>query len=270
MQLSVRLGPVWGVIVLVCRIVAATWAGLVALALVLQTGGFIAPLSSSLESTTWVLTLLIIGVDNIGTLFTRSYWKRRYKREADIEQSLMTMLIQMANSSSIRFEDLGASVYTPKRRLPLKMASTEITFRRIKRFRPAGFPQQSGVTWTSGKGLVGACWQDQKKQYANLHGLASRYSADFKDDAAFEKIRPQTRQGMNRHEFARIHGKYSEILAIPIWHSEKDQKMLGVLTIDRALKAEDDDFKAALEKTHESAFTTAMLLARTIKPTKPE
>lgn len=66
------------------------------------------------------------------------------------------------------------------------------------------------------------------------------------DQKGFEKLAPATRQGFSYTEFFSIVGKYSEIIAEPVWHRGKERSVVAVLSVDRSYIAEDANFKTHL------------------------
>ena len=257
----------WGKIVFGLRIAAASWVGLVALVAALQAVGLV-PQLPKVEPFAWVFSLIIIGIDNAGTIVSRKYHASKKRRDSEIEKVVMSLLIGCVDGKpSLRFEHLGASVYVRAWRQP-RTGPTRL--KRIKRFRPAGLPQQSGIRWTSLTGAVGECWRTKRVVTKDWQKVAERYADTAIDDAAFQRISADTRAGFTREEFVAIVGSYSEVVAVPIWHPGKESTMLGVLTVDRAFRGQDATFRPTLATTRRRAEAAAAVLAHTIKPTPGE
>jgi hypothetical protein len=258
----------WGITATVLRVGAASFAGLVALAAGLRAMGLL-PEKPELDTAAWVIALVIIGVDNVGTLFTRGARRRRAVRDKDIEKALMALLITIAKGRDLRFEELGASVFVASRwdrfarrgRVPKRL-------KRIVRFRPADYPQQSGVAWTPGKGAVGEAWTKKKTAVRDWNAVARKWGEAELDQAGFETLPKSTRQGFTLDEFCSIVGKYSEIIAEPVWHTGKERSVIAVVSIDRSYIADDANFKVHLNTTdtRDKIAATALTISGTLSP----
>ncbi|OAZ40976.1 hypothetical protein A9Z40_03270 [Microbacterium arborescens] len=257
----------WGKTVLVLRISAAVWAGLIGMGVILQIAEIV-PALPKLEPWAWGVSLAIIAVDNVGTLFVRKKRTERERRARKIESVLQTALRQLVSTRELRLEDLGANVYLAanwKRMRPER--EKNVVLERVGRYRPIDYPQQSGVHWTDKKGVVGECWRRRGSTSKNWYAVAQRYGGVELTEQAFFKIPADTRCGFTHREFVTIVGKYSEVVAEPIWHPTKDGVLIGVLTIDRAYQSEGDTFRELLSKrsTHQTAGLASLALAAILK-----
>jgi hypothetical protein len=256
----------WGKVTFWLRLSAVTFVALVGIGVFLRESGFMT-FNSAFESGVWVFGLVVLAIDNAGTLFVRGVHARRAKRKKDIESALMSMLIILAKGKQLRFEELGASVYIPKRRPYWSNGSAPRPLARIHRFRPADFPPQSGIAWHSGAGTVGSCWTDQKTTYWDGIAIARAYPshklAELTEEK-FNRISVKTRQGFTLGQFRTITGKYCEIIASPIWDEAKERKIVGILTVDRALAEGDDSLTLRLNTptTRETVESACRALGR--------
>ncbi|GAA4351191.1 hypothetical protein [Microbacterium rhizosphaerae] len=251
----------WSVVSLVLRIGAVAWAALVGLGAALIAAGLINPLPK-FEGTVWVISLIILGVDNVGTLIVRGSRRRRGRRMDRLEDALMVALLQIVRETpQLHLEDLGANAYVVSGRDSKRL-------HRVARLRPGRYPQESGVAWGSGKGMVGACLDQKKRVYRNWYAVAKKYGNTDISPEAFEKIPVNTRCGFTYEEFVSIVGKYSEVLAEPIWDLRNDGRILGVLTVDRAYRSGESEYTPLLDKraTHESAGLAASVVSRIVRP----
>jgi hypothetical protein len=254
------------------RIGAVLWVAAVGIVAALQASGLVPDLPK-LEPWAWAVSLVVLGVDNAGTLVLRAQQSHRRGQNQQIEKALQSLLIEVAKGGKVRFEELGASVYRPSRRdrFNRKDQDPDLILR-VVRYRPAGYPQQSGVTWTPSKGIVGRAWSSRREAYIDWRPIVARYAgvADMTDEQFLKKIPEKTRLGFTRTEFVAIVDKYSEILAVPIWHGRKDNKLVGVLSIDRAYKADDATFNPQLNAkgTREVAVATGSVVARILFPVR--
>jgi len=222
----------WNFIVVAGRIVIAVAAIAAVFVSILQTQGVL-PKNDLLTASVTFVSLIVIALDNLVTLIRRGARDKRVKRELEISNALMALLLNVGKQNSLRFEQLGACVYVAKK--PIWTRTTELV--RISRFRPSGYPQQSGVTWRPKKGVVGQAWGDRKTTYKNWHAVAERYSNAEITDESFKKIGLAARSGFTKADFVSIVGKYSEILAEPIWDTRVKKKCIGIVAIDRQYEA---------------------------------
>ena len=251
---------------------AALWAGLITLGVVLQQLKLV-PELPRLESYVWVISLAIIAVDNIGTLVSRKIHSRWTQRSQKLDKAAVSLGVALAHHhKAVRFEEIGVSVYveTLRSRIDRRLGIRSVaSLKRLSRSRPTGHPQQSGIAWTAGKGTVGMCWLEQKTIYKNWHPIALRWGeAEFEDDASYLKLGKNSRQGLDRPEFAKIIGKYSEVLAEPIWDHRKERRLMGVLAVDRVFRREEDPFMPQFDSagTRQQAAAAASAVSRILLP----
>ncbi|GAA2947631.1 hypothetical protein GCM10010458_36510 [Microbacterium luteolum] len=258
----------WPAISLTVRVIIVAYTVLVGLGAALKAIGVITPLPS-LESWVWFVSLIVLGVENVVTLIVRHFRTRRGDRAAKLEDALASALIQIVRASpALHLEELGANVYVVSRfDWFLKKPHAHMRLRRVARLRPARYPQQSGVEWASGKGAVGLCWEAKKRVYKDWHAVAERYGEADMDQETFDQIPAGTRCGFSRAEFQSIVGKYSEVVAEPIWDPRKTGVILGVITIDRAYRSSNEVHVPRLNKrtTHESVGIAAGVVSRILK-----
>ncbi|WP_404474220.1 hypothetical protein [Microbacterium aerolatum] len=258
----------WSRVVFWLRFSAAVFAGLAA---ILAVYNYYAQdkLPDAFEPVTWGIALGIVMFDNVGTLISRKYHEVKGTRRKRIEKALMSMVINLSKTHGIPFDEIGASVYVPRKTWSwwVKKHKTQ-RLKRLVRFRPAGYPQQSGVNWGAGKGMVGDCWDTRTSRYLNSHKIAETYNGAPLSEAQFHKLAKATRRGFTVQEFNAIAGKYSEVRAEPLWHERKERELIGVLSIDRAFVAEDDRFSPRLDKkqTREVAAAAAYTVSDILKP----
>jgi hypothetical protein len=249
------------------RFAVVLWVASIGVVTALQAVGLV-PALPKLSPYVWVISLVILGVDNLGTLISRKYNSNKRRTLDEIERALMTLVITVAHETTLRFEDLGAGVYVISTHWWKRGSKEQLS--RIKRFRPAGYPQQSGISWSSRTGAVGECLRTRKPVHKNWQRLAEKYGEVEVPDEQFNKMPEQTRCGFTRDEFNTIVGKYSEVLAVPIWHGRKERTMLGILTVDRAFKGQDDNFISRLQSTRDVAASAASVVSRSLKPSGTE
>ncbi|MBT2497125.1 hypothetical protein J7E45_16050 [Microbacterium sp. ISL-59] len=260
----------WSKIVFWLRLGAAVFAGVAA---ILGVYNHYAPAKQKLpeefEPITWGIALGIVMFDNVGTLISRKVHAVRSGRRTRIEKALMSMIINLAKTHTLPFDEIGASVYVPYwRDVVMRRPLAKVRLKRIIRFRPAGYPLQSGVNWRAGKGMVGYSWESRSSRYLNTHAIAKAHGHQELTAAQFARLSKDTRCGFTVAEFNAIAGKYSEVRAEPLWHGRKERTLVGVLSIDRAYIDEDDRFSPKLDKkqTREVAAAAASMVSDILKP----
>lgn len=262
------MGETWKRLTLTYRIAAISWAALVGLAAALQAADLV-PSLPRIEPFVWAISLGFIAVDNVGVLISRRLRRDFFMREDALRTALTGLLIQLSNDDDkVRFQELGASIYLiPSLKSRLKWWRTP-ELERALRVRPAGYPQKSGVTWTSGKGNVGTCWAQGSTQYMNCFERAKTWSGNAPTVDEFNRLPEAERSGMTYNDFVRIADKYAEVIAEPIWDRRNEKKLVGVLSVDRAHKTSDGRFVAQLgeQETRDATAATASMVGRILKP----
>lgn len=258
---------VWSRLVLVMRILAISWAVVVGAWSGLVFYGIISP-KPSLEPWGWIASIVLIGVENAGTLIVRRIRSISGDQNARIESTLKTALLQISQSRDVAYQDLGASVFVPTWWSRVRRHSGgQVKLKRISRFRPAGYPQQSGVSWTGAKGVVGTALRSKTCSYTDFGPIIKKHGVDGLTGASFDALERRFKLGLSADEFNSTFGKYSEIVAEPIWHEGKDHVLVGVLSIDRAYEPHESDTRVLGRRaTRETAATAAASIGSILKP----
>ncbi|MFT4281497.1 hypothetical protein [Microbacterium sp.] len=239
----------WRRIVLWARVIAVTWAGLVGLLEVLVHYELVTP-SPRVQPTIWIISLSMIGLGSLGGIIGDAVKQRFAERKSLYDNALMTLLIELSRDQTARFEDLGGSVYRParwRRTVRHEDGTRSVRLKRVHRFRPSAFPLPSGITWTARTGAVGECWTSHRPVPKNWQAVAAKYQGPV-GAADFRRVSKETKNGFSLDEFNAIAHRYSEVLAVPVWDPARDDKQVGVLSVDR-LYAEDVTFKPILSST---------------------
>ena len=258
----------WPVISLILRWLIIAYAAVVGIGVALASLHLIEPLPK-LEASVWIISLVVLGIENAGTIVVRAFRSRRAKRTVELETAIQAALLQIVGHSAVHLEEIGGNVYMASRWDRWRQKPHDkVRLKRIARLRPGGYPQESGVAWAAGKGVVGECWSKKKRIHKPWHAVAARYADAELDEASFAKIPAATRYGFTFQEFVSIVDKYAEVLAEPIWDSRKKGTMLGVISIDRAYRSQPAPYISELNAgaTHESAGYAARVVSRILKP----
>lgn len=248
----------WSDIAFWLRVGAVAWVAAVGVFEALQFFGLL-PQDHKLEPWVWSVSLVLLGVDNVGTLISRRLAKNRARRNDAITKALMALLIEITrNEPTLRFEKLGGNVFVTRR---------DGSVKRIVRFRPAG-PQQSGIDWSDAKGAVGHCIRERRTIHKPWQAIARKYGSSGVSEERWAKMPAHTKHGFTHREFNSIVAKYSEILAEPIWVPGVEPRMIGVLTVDRAFEASDATFeeKLSAESVLQSVAASASVVGHTLHP----
>jgi hypothetical protein len=233
-----------GIGFLVFRILAAVWIAAIGVFAGLQGLGYIS-FAAKLEPLAWTVSLIIIGLESIGSLVRERFEVRRVNLEKQLDRWSLTFVLEQLGTSAMAFEDLGVSVWVPTTRSRFavwlfKKSRTDHRFARLNRFRPQGHPQQSSITWTGAMGTVGQCWKTQKAVYWDARVIAAKYGEAEISTSQYERIPMAVTRGFSREQFVQVVGKYAEVRAIPIMHTDTSKaKMIGVLSIDRVFDRDD-------------------------------
>ncbi|AZS48170.1 hypothetical protein CVS53_02886 [Microbacterium oxydans] len=232
------------------RIVAVVWAGLVGLLEGLIYYEVIVP-HEKLQPTVWIISIALIGVGSLGELIGDAVENRYAVKKARYDKAIMSMLIELCRDGSLRFEDLGGSIYKPakwwRRSVKYDDKSKSRRLKRVHRFRPAEFPPPSGITWTARTGVVGECWDKHRPSYRDWYAVARKYPEPL-TEREYARVSKETKNGFSLDEFNAIVRKYSELFAVPIYDPSNDEKQLGVLSVDRVYDDEQSSFTPVLGK----------------------
>lgn len=269
---SLMFAKIWKHVVFWLRIASIVFAGVVALGFLLSDRGFIT-VTPGAEKWVWGSSLVIIAVDNVGTLIARRVREDKNTLQNDIDAILMQLFSGISKSKRARFEELGGSVWVkrrPQRIKYLRRRVVELT--RLRRLRGMDFPHQSGITFTSQTGVVGECWRTRRSRYRNLYDHSKRYTSEGVSELtneSFSRVGKDSKMGFDLLEFQATSGKYSEIAATPIFSDRTPNKLLGVLSIDRAMpqNGSGEKFQAILNqtRTQEDIEVIVKLIARVLE-----
>lgn len=256
----------WSKAVLVARIVAVAWAVLVGIALALSAVGMI-EVDPELETTGWIISIAIIGVDNLGTMVKRKVNHDNRRFHSDIDEAVLPMLTQLAETEKVRFEHLGGSVYRLKPRRWFSRTPREL--HRVRRIRPSNYPTRNGAHWTTATGQVGEAFRVGEMVYMDWHDAGMEWRNYRPRIDAFEELDLEVRGDHSYAEFTAAANRYSEIVAIPLFSPRDDSKVVGVLTIDRLFQPDGTEYTPFLNTQVAQRIYAGPqeLIASILKPT---
>lgn len=149
------------------------------------------------------------------------------ERKVEIRKNLATLIVTLHEVTNERIQDYGVSLYLLRaKRVP--WGSQALV--RLVRVRIVDNLNPSDVIFEPGKGVVGACWADQRETHKDLRQINARWVDKEISEEAWATFRDNVTDGFTLAEFKMVVGKYAEVLALPVM---LDQKLVGVLSVDR-------------------------------------
>lgn len=147
----------------------------------------------------------------------------------DTRLALSAALVQVAEQAGSRVADIknfGISAFIVRRRLLHPRHGQQM---RVARVRLSSTPPPSNIPWTTGKGVIGLCWETQRiiatdtaRMYDDLHECNKTEWDDLDSDV---------RLNLKYEEFRRIAGKYAGVVAVPIVDS-RTERYRGCVALD--------------------------------------
>lgn len=177
-----------------------------------------------------VLCLLLIALVGAGEPFFARMRDRANRIAADelerTRQVMLMALVEIAHLVSLPCKDVGIHLFVVKDRFPQRFR--ESVLERKLRVRLSSMPVSSDVRWTIGKGVVGACWQQQRDQVVDLDGLHSAYyGADAEE---WDRLSASVTLGLTFQDFERTRAKYGVVVATPV--TRPLGGVVGIVAVD--------------------------------------
>lgn len=177
---------------------------------------------------------LMVFLDNAYGVYLLYLKPKADKRRRKVEKHLLACLRTLGRDRALTF-NLGASVYVYQRnwwRLDKKR------LRRVRRYRLTDDPQESLISWSDAKGVVGKAAREGLPQHADWTALAPVWNANGGASVESYAALPEAdRWGFSFEEFRQVASKYVEALAVPIMNRQ-GTKVLGVLGLDVPYRAD--------------------------------
>lgn len=212
----------------------------------------------------------MVLVNSVSTVISDRREVAGEARRLDIHKAVIATLVALAGETATKITDLGANVFlvsSPWRRrvrLGRRVLSIgrEPRLERIERIRLADYPSMSAVTWTEGKGVIGAAWANERPEHVNWSPLASRWDGVNITDAEWDSIDDHSKAGFSRADFIAMVGKYAEIIAVPI--KDEQGTTIGVIAIDRVWRREATQTPVLDTASVEEAVTSAAAVLQNV------
>ena len=148
---------------------------------------------------------------------------RRLKRSQDVEAYLKAGLDMLVRHAGVNWENTGVQAFVVASKGFLRREQQT----RIGRVRMSATPP-SGIKWAKGKGIIGRCWEEKRRQYVDVE----RHFAAFRkhDKATWDRMSAQQRYGLSYEDFRTVRDKYGVIAAVPVM--DDTEKYVGCITAD--------------------------------------
>lgn len=204
----------------------------------------------TLEFTLVVGAGVLVFADNVQAIYQtyRQPKADRLRRKMDL--SLLACIRSLGEEPHVGVDPwgLGTSVYVYRKKWRIFDATRMV---RIRPFRLTDDPQESIISWTDKKGVVGKAGREKLPQHADWTKQAPNWNADrSKAVALYKALSDEDRWGFSFEEFNQVACKYVEALAVPIMNRD-GTKVLGVLGLDVPFRPHASGYVCALN-THEA------------------
>ncbi len=140
-------------------------------------------------------------------------------------------MLQVSEKTGVRLQFIGISVFAVRRRGVLLGPRLV----RVLRARLDPNPEATKIRWVKGKGAIGCCWRESRKQFVFWEPVRAAYGSRSLTEAEFRTIPDDERASFTREEFVRIADKYADVAAFPRLSDAGD--IVGVISVDIAGKA---------------------------------
>ncbi|NHW49195.1 hypothetical protein HAV21_20245 [Paenarthrobacter sp. MSM-2-10-13] len=199
----------------------------------------------------WLEFVLVVGAgvlvfaDNIHAVVQLYKRPGEEKRRRKIEKTLLACVRALGeNSVALDTFSLGASVYVYRRR---GWFSSNRPMKRIRRYRLTEYPQESIISWSDSKGVVGKAARSGLPQHADWTKVSPRWNTtETSAVEAYNHLSQDDRWGFTFDEFRQVASKYVEALAVPILN-QNGGKVLGVLSIDVPFQGGGQEYSCSLD-----------------------
>lgn len=142
------------------------------------------------------------------------------------DQLLKSTLVHLQRLTDLPFPDLGLHLFLVTKPKGFRQPLVQ---QHILRVKLSSFPPSTGITWTSGKGVIGLCWSSRAFQAHDLHSAYLPYA--HYSEAQWNGLPARQRFGLTFEEFTRTSEYAGTIFAAPIL-ADMGQKYLGCVSLD--------------------------------------
>jgi len=179
-----------------------------------------------------ILGVIAIGVSGRASFqaATRSRWD---KKDIQVRESLLAVLLSCSKETKQEIELFTVAVWLITPRFgPMR-------FRQLRRARHRSVSLRhegpSNVKWTIGKGVMGACWQDESPKFKDLTQLTNKYGQI--GNTEWNALGGTVTMGLSYEDWKATKRKYRAVAAVPV--RDDEQELVGCLVLNVAYEAED-------------------------------
>ena len=135
---------------------------------------------------------------------------------------------------------------------------------RLVNVRLAQLPSSSGVTWNSGKGVIGRCWRDDRVVVCDLNNQYGSYVSR----ELWQSAPAEVKMGLDWEEVSALRRRYAGVVAVP-FHDEHG-RVAGVVTMDALVGSNFTGLvsaERALQDVVVALLSAACVIERSLKQT---
>lgn len=157
----------------------------------------------------FVIAVVMLALSGARTLLRDFTGQRSLAEERRVQDALKTAYVQIVELSGIDYRDVGLHAFLVRR---YRVRPWRQRLVRVGHWRLRSTPPVTGIRWTSGKGLIGRCWELRQNVGANL---AEEWGLEELTEAEWENLEVDSRYGFSYDEYLRVQA-YGAVVAAPI------------------------------------------------------
>ena len=159
----------------------------------------------------FVVAALVLGVAAFSDVVASVRRERGLALELEVLDVLKAAHIRIIEATGLDWKEVGLHAFLVGRTL---RRPWEPVLVRVARWRLRSTPPSTGIRWTPGKGVIGACWEQRADVAANLTE-AWGDDPDGMTEAEWSQLPHELRYGLSYDEYNRVRS-YGAIVASPI------------------------------------------------------
>jgi len=169
----------------------------------------------------WITFILCVAAIVDGVLqLVRAPSEERATIKLDLEQLARRAFVPInKHLPTVAINQLGVHVWTTR----------DDRLERLVKYTVEQQRAATPIPWVRGKGVIGLAWRQKRNLIAELTDIYAK--ADTLDAAAFEALDPDERYGLSAEEIRRG-GRYKSVLACPLTDEQRENEVIGVLSVD--------------------------------------
>jgi hypothetical protein len=204
----------------------------------------------------WILTAIVVAglIPALQTGISELGERRRRKLlelEDNVRAFLATSLVVVSRECNAPWDQTGLQAFLVDGWLWRKRHV------RLSKIRLSSIAS-SGVRWTRGKGVIGACWSSHSVQWAQLDEAPFSKLDEWTGDE-WNSLEPADTYGLSFADYQALGRKYGAVAAVPIMGS--NDTYIGCVTLDTPPGVRLESREIAID----SLSTTADLVRRFLR-----